>query len=162
MSSNAVSSFSHARLSCVAAVLAATLSPVLHAEPEPRDHVAVIQGVIDELRVRLSLPATVTAAMVPTNPLLVSVEAAPERGETFHLTFEDGFLETLDDEELRAVVAHELGHVWIFTHHPYLQTEQLANDIALRLVSRESLERVYGKVWARSGVKGDIARFLRR
>ena len=33
---------------------------------------------------------------------------------------------------------HELGHVWIFTHHPYLQTEQLANRIAMRLVSRTS------------------------
>jgi hypothetical protein len=57
-------------------------------------------------------------------------------------------------------VAHELGHVWIFTHHPYLQTERLANSIAMRGVTRESLERVYRKVWQREGVKGDLVQFL--
>jgi len=50
--------------------------------------------------------------------------------------------------------------VWIFTHHPYLQTEELANQIAMRAVSRASLERVYAKVWERGGTKGDLARFL--
>jgi hypothetical protein len=141
------------------AFLAATVCSI-QVDAEPRDHVVLIQSVIDELRGRLSMPVTVTASMVPSNPLLVSVEPAPGREAAFQLTFEDRFLETLDDEELRAVVAHELGHVWIFTHHPYLQTEQLANEIALRLVSRESLQRVYAKVWARNGQKGDIARFL--
>ena len=94
------------------------------------------------------------------NPLLVSVEVAPGDAQVFKLSFEDGFAETLDADELRAVVAHELGHVWIFTHHPYLQTERLANDVAMRIVSRDSLQRVYGKVWERNGVKGDLSRFL--
>ena len=58
------------------------------------------------------------------------------------------------------MVAHELGHVWIYTHHPYLQTEQLANQIAMRVVSRESLDSVYGKVWADAG--GPLPRFYRR
>ena len=62
--------------------------------------------------------------------------------------------------ELRAVVAHELGHVWIFTHHPYLQTERLANSIAMRVVSRQNLEKIYDKVWQRGGTKGDIVQFL--
>jgi len=57
----------------------------------------------------------------------------------------------LTDDDIKAVVAHELGHVWIFTHHPYLQTEQLANEIAMRLVTRESLEPVYAKVQKRIG-----------
>jgi hypothetical protein len=52
-----------------------------------------------------------------------------------------------------------MGHVWIFTHHPYLQTEQLANRIAMRLVSRENLQQVYEKVW-KNGAKGDLGRFL--
>jgi hypothetical protein len=47
-----------------------------------------------------------------------------------------------------------------FGHHPYLQTERLANEIAMRVVSRESLLRVYRKVWERGGAKGDLARFL--
>jgi Zn-dependent peptidase ImmA (M78 family) len=61
---------------------------------------------------------------------------------------------------LKSTVAHELGHVWIFTHHPYLQTESLANQIAERVVSRESLVQVYEKVWKALGTKGDLARFV--
>ncbi|MCI0721982.1 MAG: hypothetical protein L0338_23875, partial [Acidobacteria bacterium] len=61
--------------------------------------------------------------------------------------------------ELSASIAHELGHVWIFTHHPYLQTELLANQIALRVVAREDLEKTYEKVWKDKG-KGDIKEFL--
>jgi Zn-dependent peptidase ImmA (M78 family) len=57
-------------------------------------------------------------------------------------------------------VAHELGHVWIFTHHPYLQTEQLANQIAMRLVARETLEPIYEKLWKRLGVTGDLSTYL--
>ena len=121
-----------------------------------------VQVVVDDLASRLSLPVTVSATVVRTNPLLVSVEPQQGQDNTFVLSFEDGFLDELDDEDLRAVIAHELGHVWIFTHHPYLQTERLANSVALRVVSRRSLEKVYDKVWGRSGTKGDIVRFLGR
>ena len=79
-----------------------------------------------------------------------------DRDRGFTATFEAGFLDSLNDDELGAVIAHELGHVWIFTHHPYLQTEELANEIALRVVSRESLDEVYEKVWKRTGTKGDL------
>ena len=48
----------------------------------------------------------------------------------------------------------------MFTHHPYLQTEQLANQVAMRVVSRDTLQRVYTKVWAHSGSKGDLIHFL--
>jgi Peptidase family M48 len=154
------------RCSCVAAVLCGGVSAASPCSAPgacgAADTVASVQQVIDELREGLFLTVPVTASMVSSNPLLVSVEFAQGRDDAFQLSFEDGFIETLDDDELRAVVAHELGHVWIFTHHPYLQTERLANDIAMRIVSRESLERVYGKVWARKGLKGDIARFLGR
>jgi predicted Zn-dependent protease len=76
------------------------------------------------------------------------------------MAFEAQFLRGLDEIELKAIVAHELGHVWIFTHHPYLQTERLANTVAMRAVPRTSLERVYTKVWAREGTKGNLVRFL--
>ena len=125
----------------------------------PRNDAATIQALVDELRQQLALPHEVSVVLVPSNPLLVSVEHGPAR-KAFLLSFEDGFLDVLDGDELRAVVAHELGHVWIFTHHPYLQTEQLANRVAMRVVSRETLERVYGKVWERNGAKGDLVRFL--
>jgi len=58
------------------------------------------------------------------------------------------------DSELSASIGHELGHVWIFTHHPYLQTELLANQVALRVVSRENSERIYEKVWKDKGKRG--------
>ena len=76
------------------------------------------------------------------------------------MTFEERFLTSVDQDELKAIVAHELGHVWIFTHHPYLQTERLANTVAMRAVPRASLERVYSKVWEHQGTKGDLALFL--
>jgi predicted Zn-dependent protease len=68
-------------------------------------------------------------------------------------------LELLSADEIEAALAHELGHVWIFTHHPYLQTELLANQVAMRAVSRDALARVYQKVW-QSGPKGDLVAFL--
>ena len=90
-------------------------------------------------------------SLVPKNALIVSVERQPGHDGVFLLLFEEAFLEQLTEDDIRAVVAHELGHVWIFTHHPYLQTEQLANQIAMRLVTRESLEPVYDKVRKRIG-----------
>jgi hypothetical protein len=123
------------------------------------DEATRAQVFIDELSGRLGLDATVTATMVSQNRWLVSVEAASTPA-AFVMSFQADFVVGLSDEELEAIVAHELGHVWIFTHHPYLQTERLANDVALRVVSRESLTRVYDKVWAAGGAKGDLARFL--
>ena len=130
------------------------------ADYVPRNDPRRLQVIVDDLAQRLALKATITATIVQSNALLVSVEPEAGRENAFRLSFEDGFLDGLDDEGLRAVVAHELGHVWIFTHHPYLQTESLANSVAMRVVSRESLEKVYDKVWERRGTKGTIARFL--
>jgi len=118
-----------------------------------------VQEVIDDLRARLALSRDVMAAIVPVNPLMVSVLSPVRSGGVYQVAFEGAFLDTLSDDELRAVVAHELGHVWIFTHHPYLQTEQLANTIALRVVPRESLERVYDKVWPHGVPIGAPSRF---
>jgi hypothetical protein len=130
------------------------------ADYVPRNDPKRLQAVVDDLARQLALPATVTATIVRTNALLVSVEPEQGRDDAFVLSFEDSFLTGLDNEGLRAVVAHELGHVWIFTHHPYLQTERLANSVAMRIVSRQSLEKVYQKVWERGGSKGDIVQFL--
>jgi len=135
----------------------ATIDPV---PTRARHDVAQIQTIVNDLRSELRIPQEVVVALVAANPLVVSVERMRGRDGTFLLSIETDFLDGLDADDLRAVVAHELGHVWIFTHHPYLQTERLANQIAMRAVSRESLAKVYDKVWGRVGTKGDLDRFL--
>ena len=118
-----------------------------------------IQSVVDEVRDALGLSASIRVVVVDSNPRLASV--VPVRGAAgeFELSVELAFLQELTLGELRAVVAHELGHVWIYGNHPYLHTEQLANDIALRVVDRASLESAYRKVAARGGP--DAARTVR-
>jgi hypothetical protein len=119
-----------------------------------------IQKVVDALREDLGVTHPVAVELVAANPLKASVEPVKGAPGTYRLEIERGFAEQLNEEELRAVVAHELGHVWIYTHHPYLQTEQLANKVALRVVSRETLEKVYGKVWsADASAAGAVKRF---
>ena len=113
---------------------------------------------MDQLKARLAVNDDVAVAIVAENPLMVSVEARQGPNGVFRMAFERNFLEDLTPSELEAVIAHELGHVWIFTHHPYLQTEQLANKIALRVVERGTLEAVYAKVKARGGHAGGSLR----
>jgi Zn-dependent protease with chaperone function len=118
-----------------------------------------VQELVDAMRLELSLSHEVSVELVTANPLKASVEPVKGADGTFRLSLERSFLEQLTRVELRAVIAHELGHVWIYTHHPYLQTEQLANSIALRVVSRESLDSVYGKVWPDAAGRGSLPRF---
>jgi hypothetical protein len=121
-----------------------------------------LEKVIQEFRARLGITERVLHAIVEVEDYLVSVRRSPGERDVFVIRIEQRFLEPLSDEDLRAVIAHEMGHVWIFTHHPYLQTEALANQKALELVSRESLVRVYEKVWQRGGWKGTLEDFLAR
>jgi hypothetical protein len=115
---------------------------------------------VDDSRARLGIPQEVRVSIVQANTLVVSVQPHAVQAGVFVLSFEQEFLQQLSDDEMSAVVAHELGHVWIFTHHPYLQTEQLANQIAMRLVARETLEPIYEKLWKRLGVTGDLNTYL--
>jgi hypothetical protein len=119
-----------------------------------------IQSVVDRLRNELGIPDQVNVAVLPQVALVVSVEAPADRSQPFQLMIEDRFLARLNDDELDAAMAHELGHVWLFTHHPYLQTERLANQIAMRVVTRESLTRVYEKLWQHGANTGDLTAYL--
>ena len=110
-----------------------------------------VQGVVDEYRDTLGLTPTVKVVLVDENPRVVSVARDPGAPDTFVLAFERRFLVELTPAEVRAVVAHELGHVWIFSTHPYLQTEQLANEVALRVVTRDELDSAYRKLHTVSG-----------
>lgn len=118
-----------------------------------------LQRVTDAIRLRLGIDRSVSVTLVAKNPHIVSVEAPMEAGGAFVVQVEERMLELLSADELEAALAHELGHVWIFTHHPFLQTELGANQIAMRTVSRDALARVYEKVW-RQGEKGDLTSFL--
>jgi len=126
--------------------------------PNPRDQQR-IQEIVNEFMAKLTMTHKVAVAVVPKNPLMVSVEYT-DVNTGFLLSVEQDFVSELTQDELEAAIAHELGHVWIFTHHPFLQTEVLANRIAQRLVPRSSLVQVYEKVWRRQGTKGDLTRFV--
>ena len=129
------------------AVCVCTLA--LAARAHGADQQTRVQRVVDDLKSRLSIAERVDVAVVEANPRLFSV--VPEKHDvgtpaTFLLSVEEDFAQGLTDVELRAAVAHELGHVWIFTHFPYLQTEDLANDIASRVIPRDALAPLYDKV----------------
>src|SRR5215470_71921 len=112
------------------------------------------QEFVDQLRGTLQIPNEVQIAVVTYHPLVFSVRPLDANKNRFLLTMELGFLLELNDDELRAALAHELGHVWIYTHHPFLQTELQANVIAQRVVDRRSFEKVYSKLWMYEGATG--------
>ncbi len=147
-------------LLCVATLLNGLAVALDAREPRSLHAVPELQDLVNSLKAQLGIDAIVSAEIVPTNPLFVSVHPVVGGPATFQMAFEERFLTGLDEDDLKAIIAHELGHVWIFTHHPYLQTERLANTVAMRAVPRESLERVYRKLWERDGTKRDLARFL--
>jgi peptidase M48-like protein len=115
-----------------------------------------IQDLVNKLKIRMSIPDTVVVSIVEHNALVVSVERAKDGSGAFSLSIARDFLDGLTTDEINAVVAHELGHVWIFTHHPFLQTEELANQIAMQVVPEDTLSAVYDKVWKRVGHKGNL------
>jgi hypothetical protein len=122
--------------------------------------VVSLQDLTDDLRGRLQIAERVHVTLVDHNPLVMSVETLNGRTGPFVISVDREFIEQLNHEEVEAALAHELGHVWIYTHHPFLQTERLANDVAMRVVRRSAFEPVYEKVWARTGIKGNLIEFI--
>lgn len=125
-----------------------------------RTEIAVLQDVTDDLRSRLQIAERVQVEVVDHNPLVMSVETLAGRAGPFIITIDRDFIHELTEAETAASIAHELGHVWIYTHAPYVQTERLANDVAMRVINRATFEPVYEKVWARTGVRGNLIEFL--
>jgi hypothetical protein len=120
----------------------------------------VLQDVTDNLRSRLQITERVHIELVEHNPLVMSVETLAGRTGPFVITVDRDFIHELNAAEAEAAIAHELGHVWIYTHAPYVQTERLANDIAMRVIDRSAFVPVYDKVWARTGIRGNLIEFL--
>jgi hypothetical protein len=116
--------------------------------------------IVQELCTRLELKDHVEIHIDETNAKMVSSEPMPGAIPGYRISFDRQFLENLTDEEIVAAIAHELGHVWIFTHHPYLQTEALANNVALRVVDRETMKNLYSKLWSHTGTAGNIDELL--
>jgi hypothetical protein len=110
--------------------------------------------IVDQLRAALPISNEIQIAVVMYHPLVFSVEPMDKEKGRFLLSMELGFVMRLDNDELRAALAHELGHVWIYTHHPFLQTERMANVIGQRVVDRRAFEKVYSKLWAYEGTSG--------
>ncbi len=143
------------RLEALPAVSAAPTGPA-----EERTAVASLQHLTDDLRGRLGIDQNVRVVLVDQNPLVMSVETVSGRIGPFVISVDREFIQELTDEEIEAALAHELGHVWIYTHEPYVQSERLANDIAMRVVRRSAFEPVYEKVWTRTGIKGNLIEFM--
>jgi len=139
-----------------------SMSPVAHAQPtlvrdsRSRD----LQHLVDSLRERMGITAPVSVTMVDRDARILSVRRSGDVAGGFALSAERKFVATLTDEQIEAALAHELGHVWIYTHHPYLQTEQLANRLAMRAVSRDRLVEVYQALWGADALHGGLEAFL--
>ena len=137
--------------------VAPSVADILTPESKRMDMLDRLQKVTDQLKERLEIIETVHVTVVEHNPLLMSVETLAGRSGPFVMTVDEKFIGSLSTSELEAALAHELGHVWIFTHAPYVQSERLANDIAMRVTSRTVLEPVYEKVWQRIGLRGKLS-----
>jgi hypothetical protein len=72
------------------------------------------------------------------------------------------FSKVSSEDEVTAAIAHESAMSGFSLIIPYLQTEALANDIALRVVDRETMKKVYSKLWAHTGTAGNIEELLGR
>jgi hypothetical protein len=131
-----------------------TKTAVVRAENAP-SAIRVLE-ITYELKQQLGIPQAVDVQIVLTNNLAFSVEPADQRTH-FTISIDGSFLHQLNDQELTAAVAHELGHVWIYTHHPFLHTEALANAIALRVVSKDVLTSLYDKLQQFESTRGDHA-----
>ena len=92
------------------------------ASPTARDPANIVtirakkaQEFVDQLRAELPISNTVQIAVVAYHPRVFSVQPTDIQKDRFLLTMERGFLLMLKDDELRAALAHELGHVWIYS-----------------------------------------------
>jgi hypothetical protein len=122
-----------------------------------------LQAVVSELEALMQMSQRVRVSIVPSEAKMVSVQRVRDTSagaEVFEIRLDQAFFDSLNPEEVRAALAHELGHVWISSHHPYLQTEALANEIAMRAVTRESLEKIYAKLWLHLGTTGNVEELL--
>lgn len=119
-----------------------------------------LAALVQEFRVLLNIEEQISVSIVRKNHMLASVRPSSKQPGSFVVRFDRSFLAALADEELRAAIAHELGHVWIFVHQPYVQSEPLANKKALEVIQLDSLQKMYEKVRAYQGRHGRPGKVL--
>lgn len=134
------------------------MASVVTVTARPRPNVRGITKAVADLKKKMGIANPIQIQIVETNPRGLSVQPSTEPHGGFLLLIDAHFLSRLDNVELKAALAHELGHVWIYTHHPYLQTEELANRIAMRTVTRNSLLRLYAALDAFEGTASSVDR----
>jgi len=117
-----------------------------------------LNEIVVVLKKQFGISCLIQVEVVPHNPLGFSVQPIDTR--KFVLQVDTNFVRLLNDKELTAALAHELAHVWIYTHHPFLHTETLANQIAMQVVARDSLEELYVKVSSFYGDGGPVDELL--
>ena len=143
--------------------IALLLAILMQGPPAGRteQNIRRIRVVVNGLKKQLGIKEEIRTAVVERNNLVVSVRPVDDHKRVFEILLEEGFLDMLDDEDLYAVVAHEMGHIWIYTHHPYLQTEDLANDVAYKAVSTDAMDRIYAKLRARQAIISPLEASMR-
>jgi hypothetical protein len=143
--------------------IALLLAILMQGPPAGRteQNIRRIRVVVNGLKKQLGIKEEIRTAVVERNNLVVSVSPVDDQKRIFEISFEKGFLDMLDEEDLYAVVAHEMGHIWIYTHHPFLQTEDLANDIAYKAVSIDAMDRIYEKLRARQAIISPLEASMR-
>src|SRR2546427_9046126 len=122
-----------------------------------------IRVIAANLEARLEMTQNVQIWIVPVDERMVSVERihkGASADDVFIIQLDQSFLEGLNDEELQAAIAHELGHVWIFCHHPHSQTEALATETAATAASRASLKKVYANFLLHLRTSGGFEKLL--
>ena len=140
------------------------LAPV--RSPRNREHAeeeieGKLQALVGDLKARLSLPAPVVVSIVPSNALMMSSKRHREDSQPFLLKVDASFLDTLTDgRDLKRPLHTSSDMSGSSPIIRICRPKSSPNQIAMRAVSRDSLERLYAKVWQRGGMKGDLARFL--
>ena len=121
-----------------------------------------LQDLTDDLRGRLHITERVHVTLVDHNPLVMSVETLGGRTGPFVITVDRDFIQELNQPEVEAAIAHELGHVWIYTHQPY-RADRSGWPTTSRCASinRSAFEPVYEKVWAANRHQGEPDRIHR-
>jgi hypothetical protein len=76
-----------------------------------------LADMVRNLRTRLQITDNVEIQIDEKNDKMVSSEPLAGGRDGYRISFDRHFLDMLDDDEIQAAIAHELGHVWIFSHH---------------------------------------------
>src|SRR5262245_50400127 len=101
------------------------LTPPARAEAVRSDRNALdmdkLQKVAAQRALLLGIPQHIRVVVGPNSKMVISVEHDSEADE-YRVLIDPKFMEQLNDEDIVTAISHELGHVWIFTHHPFLQT----------------------------------------